>query len=150
MKRLFVTGGHGFVGQWIQRRAPGIAELHGFELALPPPDFELLEPAQLDAQLSAARPNAILHLAAQSNVPQSFKNPEGTFRVNAIGTLRLLEGLKRAGLSPRIVCASTGDVYGEATEDTGRASAKSWGWNWPIGRANRAGGNSWSRSRPAA
>jgi len=116
LKRLFVTGGHGFVGQAIQRLAPAIAARHGFEIVLPPVDFELLEPAQVDAQLAAARPEAVLHLAAQSNVPLSFKDPEGTLRVNLIGTLRLFEGLRRAGLSPRVVFVSSGDVYGHVPE----------------------------------
>jgi GDP-4-dehydro-6-deoxy-D-mannose reductase len=113
LKTLFVTGGHGFVGQWIQRLAPAIARRHGFGIVIPPVDFELLDSAQVDRQLAQSRPDAILHLAAQSNVPQSFKDPEGTFRVNVIGTLRLFEGLKRAGISPRVVFASSGDVYGQ-------------------------------------
>ena len=116
LKRLFVTGAHGFVGQWIQRLAPGIAERHGYRLALPPTGFELLDPAQVDALLGEHRPDAILHLAAQSNVPQSFTDPEATFRINLFGTLRLFEGIKRAGLSPRVAFASSGDVYGKVPE----------------------------------
>lgn len=116
-RTLFVTGGHGFVGQWIQRLAPRIAQRHGYRIAIPPADFELLDPAQVDAQLALARPDAVLHLAAQSNVPQSFKDPEGTFRVNLVGTLRLFEGLRRAGLAPRVVFASSGDVYGQVPDE---------------------------------
>ena len=116
MKTLFVTGAHGFVGGWVQRLAPEIAERHGYALALPPGDFDLLEPAQVDRELALHRPEAILHLAAQSNVPLSIKDPEGTFRVNVFGTLRLLEGIKRAGQSPRVVLASSGDVYGKVSE----------------------------------
>jgi GDP-4-dehydro-6-deoxy-D-mannose reductase len=116
LKTLFVTGGHGFVGQWVQRLAPRIAERRGYALVLPPVDFELLDAAQVDAQLAAVRPDAILHLAAQPNVPQSFADPEATLRVNLVGTLRLLEGVKRAGLAPRVVYVSSGDVYGEVPE----------------------------------
>jgi GDP-4-dehydro-6-deoxy-D-mannose reductase len=117
MKRLWVTGGHGFVGQWVQKQAPRIANEHGFEITIPPVDFDLLDPAQVDAQVALARPDAVLHLAGQSNVPLSFKDPEGTFRINVFGTLRLFEGLKRARLSPHIVFASSGDVYGLVPED---------------------------------
>jgi GDP-4-dehydro-6-deoxy-D-mannose reductase len=116
LKRLFVTGAHGFVGQWVQRLAPEIAGRGGYHVVVPPDDFELLDPAQVDAQLGKHRPDAILHLAAQSNVPKSFEDPEGTFRVNVFGTLRLLEGIKRAGLSSRMVLASSGDVYGKVPE----------------------------------
>ena len=116
MKSLFVTGGHGFVGQWVQRMAPEIAAQHGYRLALAPPGFDLLDAAQVLDQLEAARPDAVLHLAAQSNVPKSFEDPEGTFRVNVLGTLRLFEGMKRARLSPRVLFASSGDVYGHVPE----------------------------------
>ncbi len=104
------------MGQAIQRMAPAIAGRHGFEIAIPPVDFELLDPAQVDAQLALARPDAVLHLAAQSNVPLSFQDPEGTLRVNLIGTLRLFEGFRRAGISPRVVFVSSGDVYGHVPE----------------------------------
>ena len=116
LKTLFVTGAHGFVGGWVQRLAPEIAERHGYALALPSSDFDLLEPAHVDRELERHRPEAILHLAAQSNVPLSIKDPEGTFRVNVFGTLRLLEGIKRAGQSPRVVLASSGEVYGKVPE----------------------------------
>ena len=116
MNTLFVPGGHGFVGQWVQRMAPDIATRHGYQLALAPPGFDLLDPAQVLAQLEAARPDAILHLAAQSNVPKSFEDPESTLRVNVLGTLHLLEGVKRARLSPRLLFASSGDVYGHVPE----------------------------------
>ena len=96
--------------------APAIASQHHYQIVLPPPDFELLDRAQVDAQLDEHRPDAILHLAAQSNVPHSFSDPEGTFRVNVFGTLHLFQGIKRSGLAPRIVLASSGDVYGQVPE----------------------------------
>ena len=113
MKRLFVTGAHGFVGGWVQRRAPEIAQEHAYQLAIPPVGFDLFDGAQVDAQLAQHRPDAILHLAAQSNVPHSFVDPERSFRTNVFGTLRLFEAIKRAGLRPRVVFASSGDVYGK-------------------------------------
>ena len=104
------------MGRWVQSLAADIGERHGFELIPCPPHFDLLDPGQVDAAMAEHAPDAILHLAAQSNVPQSFKDPEGTFRVNVFGTLRLLQAIKRAGLSPRVVLASSGDVYGNVPE----------------------------------
>lgn len=116
MKKLLVTGAHGFVGQWIQRLAPDIAKRHGFALAVPPQSFDVLDAAQVRQQLAQHRPDAIIHLAAQSNVPLAFSDPEATFRVNVFGTLRLLEGIRDAGLAPRTVFVSSGDVYGNVPE----------------------------------
>jgi GDP-4-dehydro-6-deoxy-D-mannose reductase len=117
LRTLFVTGGHGFVGQWVQRLAGEIASGFGFAVAIPSTGFDLLDATQVDEELARHRPDAILHLAGQSNVPLSFKDPEGTLRVNLLGTLRLFEGIKRAGLAPRVVFASSGDVYGKVPED---------------------------------
>ena len=112
LKRLFVTGAHGFVGQWVQRLGPAIRSRHDFEIVMPTPEFDLLDATQVDATLAEARPDAVLHLAAQSNVPASFQDPAATFRVNALGTLALFQGLQRARRAPRVVLVSTGDVYG--------------------------------------
>ena len=100
------------MGQWVQRLATSIGETHEYVLAIPAMDFDLLDAVAVDEVLSRERPDAILHLAAQSNVPEAFRDPEATFRVNALGTLALFSSLKRVGLAPRIVLVSSGDVYG--------------------------------------
>jgi GDP-4-dehydro-6-deoxy-D-mannose reductase len=96
--------------------APEIQGRHGYELVLPPPEFELFNEAQVDALLSCSAPDAILHLAGQPSVSRSFSLPEDTLRVNLLGTLRLFEGIKRARLSPRVVFPSSGEVYGQVSE----------------------------------
>jgi GDP-4-dehydro-6-deoxy-D-mannose reductase len=71
----------------------------------------------IDAALREARPDAVLHLAAQSNVARAWADPVGTWRVNVLGTVRLVNALRRQGV-PRLVFASSGDVYGKvATAD---------------------------------
>jgi len=112
VKRLFVTGASGFVGGWVRSLSSEIGQRHGYELALPDEPFDLFEPGHIDRELARFRPDAILHLAGQSNVPLAFADPEATLRINLVGTLRLLEGVKRAGLAPRMVYVSSGDVYG--------------------------------------
>jgi GDP-4-dehydro-6-deoxy-D-mannose reductase len=62
--------------------------------------------------LGGYRPDAVLHLAARSFVPDSFKAPEATFEVNFLGTLRLLEALAETGFKGRFLFVSTGDAYG--------------------------------------
>jgi GDP-4-dehydro-6-deoxy-D-mannose reductase len=54
----------------------------------------------------------VLHLAGQSFVPSSIKDPRATYNVNFYGTFNLLEALKACGFSGRMLYISSGDVYG--------------------------------------
>ena len=60
------------------------------------------------------KPNEIYNLAAQSHVAVSFKLPEYTADVNALGALRLFEAVKTLGLKKtKIYQASTSELYGK-------------------------------------
>lgn len=112
MKRVLVTGAGGFVGRWIQAMWPIATRSRDLELVCSPPGFNLLDREQVEKVLGSTRPDVIVHLAAQSNVPRSFRDPEGTLSTNVVGTLRLFEGLRQAKMAPRVVYVSSGDVYG--------------------------------------
>src|SRR5450631_547284 len=64
------------------------------------------------------RPTEIYNLAAQSHVQVSFETPEYTANADALGTLRLLEGIRILGLknSVRFYQASTSELYGKVQE----------------------------------
>ena len=64
------------------------------------------------------RPDEIYNLAAQSHVSVSFEIPIYTADVNALGTLRILEAVRQAGLSQhtRIYQASTSELFGSVCE----------------------------------
>src|SRR6202142_4496021 len=64
------------------------------------------------------RPTEIYNLAAQSHVQVSFETPEYTANADALGTLRLLEGIRILGLKDRVrfYQASTSELYGNAVE----------------------------------
>src|SRR5262252_6509049 len=81
--RAFITGGHGFVGPWLRAHL----EAEGDEVTAPPEGWEITDPAQVGAAIADAAPDAIYHLAAISNVVQSWNAPAHTFEVNALGTL---------------------------------------------------------------
>lgn len=68
--------------------------------------------------LNKVRPDEIYNLAAQSHVQVSFDSPEYTADVDAIGVLRLLEGIRQCGLtdSCRFYQASTSELYGKVEE----------------------------------
>jgi GDP-4-dehydro-6-deoxy-D-mannose reductase len=119
--RILVTGAGGFVGRNLVpalRAAFPAAVLIGAgrEAAIPGMDeshrLDLLDPAGLDAVIAAARPDAVLHLAAQSNVPASFRAPAETWRSNLLGTLALAEAVMREAPEASFLFVSSGEVYG--------------------------------------
>lgn len=57
-------------------------------------------------------PDWIFHLASQSFVPQSFKDPLHTFEVNARGTQNLLEAVRLRSPDSRIIFAGSSEEYG--------------------------------------
>jgi GDP-4-dehydro-6-deoxy-D-mannose reductase len=62
--------------------------------------------------LAQKQPEAIYHLAAQSNPQASIADPRGTWLQNLVGTLNLLEAVKESGQKPRIVLVGSGVSYG--------------------------------------
>ncbi|MEO4048050.1 GDP-mannose 4,6-dehydratase [Pseudomonas sp. CAU 1711] len=112
MKTLLATGLSGFVGGHLQK---AIAGSEGWQLLAAQP-HNLLDPASLDAWLRTGVPDAVIHLAGQTFVPAAFKDPAHTLQVNLLGTLNLLQALKRAGFSGTFLFVSSGDVYGQVAE----------------------------------
>jgi len=68
--------------------------------------------------INDVRPDEIYNLAAQSHVQVSFDSPEYTANVDAVGVLRILEGVRQCGLEKkcRIYQASTSELYGKVEE----------------------------------
>ena len=79
-------------------------------------DVDIRDKESVLEYLNNFKPDAVLHLAAQSFVPESFKSPEATFEVNFLGTLRLLEALAESGFKGRFLYVGTGDAYGKVEE----------------------------------
>lgn len=113
MKKLLVTGLSGFVGGHLAQRLAGGGT--GWGLLQPQP-HDLLEPASLDRWLAPACPDAVIHLAGQTFVPEAFRDPQRTLEVNLLGTLNLLQALKRRGFCGAFLFVSSGDVYGQVAE----------------------------------
>ena len=57
-------------------------------------------------------PDEVYHLGAQSHVKVSFETPEYTGDVTGLGTIRLLEAIRAAGVETRFYQASTSELYG--------------------------------------
>jgi len=79
---------------------------------------DLTDATNLIRIMQEVQPTEIYNLAAQSHVQVSFETPEYTANADALGTLRLLEGIRILGLKDRIrfYQASTSELYGNAQE----------------------------------
>lgn len=79
---------------------------------------DLTDSNNLTFLVKEIEPNEIYNLAAQSHVQVSFETAEYTGEVDALGTLRILEAVKLAGLEnkTRIYQASTSELYGKVQE----------------------------------
>ena len=70
--------------------------------------------AQLTDLLHSIKPDEIYHLGAQSHVRVSFDMPEYTGDVTGLGTLRLLEAIRRTGIKAKFYQASSSEMFGAA------------------------------------
>jgi GDP-4-dehydro-6-deoxy-D-mannose reductase len=62
-----------------------------------PPTLDLRDPEAATALVKEEAPDAVIHLAAQSWILDAFRNPEFTLQVTVLGTLNLLQALRRTG-----------------------------------------------------
>ena len=95
----------------------------------PNPNFflhygDLSDTSNLTRIVSQVAPDEVYNLGAMSHVAVSFESPEYTADVDGIGTLRLLEAIRFAGLErkTRFYQASTSELYGLVQETPQRES----------------------------
>lgn len=138
-RRVLLTGHTGFKGAWLALWLDRLgAEVHGF--ALPPEsDASLYEMAEVgkrlkstfgdlndldsvEAAVAKARPQIVLHLAAQAIVRRSHVDPLGTLATNVMGAAHLLQALRRAPDVSTILVVTSDKVY--ANDDQGAAFAE--------------------------
>ena len=77
---------------------------------------DLNDASSLNKILRNIQPDEIYNLGAQSHVRVSFDIPEYTAEVTGLGTLRLLEAIREAKLSPRFYQASSSEMFGKVQE----------------------------------
>lgn len=74
--------------------------------------IELRDAEQVRTIIKETRPAVIYHLAAASSVQQSWENPTLIFQTNIFGQLHLLEASRALTQAPRVIIASSGEIYG--------------------------------------
>ena len=76
---------------------------------------DLTDGGQLSNLIYNVKPDEIYHLGAQTHVRVSFDMPEYTGDVTAVGTTRILEAVRRSGITTRFYQASSSEMFGAAT-----------------------------------
>lgn len=127
-KKVFLTGHTGFKGTWLSRiLILAGAEVIGYSLE-PPTEPSLFEQSKTSTQLKSiigdirdgeklenamkeAKPDIVLHLAAQPIVRTSYKDPVGTYESNVMGTVNILEAVRACDSVKSFVNVTTDKVY---------------------------------------
>jgi CDP-glucose 4,6-dehydratase len=124
-KKILITGDRGFKGSWLTlwllnlgAKVYGISlkepdQLHYNFLNMDYPSYELdiRDKENLKKQIKKINPDLIFHLAAQSLVNNSYKNPIDTWNTNVMGTAFLLDSIKSLNNLSGILVVTSDKCY---------------------------------------
>ncbi len=122
MKKALIIGAAGFVGSYLIHQ---LKDVEGYQVAvtkmpqetIPGEGFEvydlnILERDSVERLLNSLRPDYIFHLAAQSSVYVSWKNPGLTIDVNIKGSVNVMDAVRSLDYKPRMLLIGSGEEYG--------------------------------------
>jgi CDP-glucose 4,6-dehydratase len=144
-RRVFLTGHTGFKGSWLALWLSRLgAQVRGYALdaCTEPNLFNLAsvgsvvedvrgdvgDYAKLEASITGFAPEVVFHLAAQPIVRRSYADPVGTYATNVMGTVHLMEAIRKAPSVRAVVCVTTDKCY------------QNQGWIWPYRETDPLGG----------
>ena len=155
-KKVFVTGHTGFKGSWLTfwlnllgakvrgyalapEASPNLFENLHFENKIESIIGDIRDLSKLEESIVDFEPEILFHLAAQSLVRRSYRQPVDTYQTNVIGTINVLEAVRRAKSVKSVVVITTDKVY-ENKE-----------WIWAYRENERLGGfDPYSNSKACA
>jgi CDP-glucose 4,6-dehydratase len=125
-KRVLITGHTGFKGSWLALWLVQLgAEVIGY--SLPPPtspnhfdhlhldivsiEGDIRDKERLEKTVREHRPEIVFHLAAQSLVRQSYREPVDTFTSNSLGTINVLEACRSAESTRAMIIVTSDKCY---------------------------------------
>ena len=122
MKKALIIGAAGFVGNYlidhiqndcmwsiaVTKMAHEVIEKQGIKIY----DLDIMDKDAVTVLLKENCPDYIFHLAAQSSVALSWKNPGLTVDVNIKGSLNILDAIRELDYMPRVLLIGSGEEYG--------------------------------------
>ena len=106
--RALITGGKGFVGQWLAAHLKD----RGDEVAVIDVETDVADGAAVRRVMADVNPDAVYHLAALTHVGESWEDPSQVLRVNVLGTAEILAAARTLAQAPRVLVVSSAEVYG--------------------------------------
>jgi CDP-glucose 4,6-dehydratase len=127
-RRVLLTGHTGFKGAWLAawlselgalvyglglapETEPNLHGLLGHRTGMTSRYGDIRDEAILREVVTEARPEVVLHMAAQALVRRSYREPVATFDTNVLGTVRLLEALREAPELRAVLVITSDKVY---------------------------------------
>ena len=144
-RRVLLTGHTGFKGSWLALWLSRLgAKVRGYSLdpSTEPNMFTLAsvgnivedvrgdirDYAKLEKSMRDFAPEAVFHMAAQPIVRRSYADPVYTYTTNVLGTVHVLEAVRRIGSIRAVLCITTDKVYQNQE------------WVWPYRETDTLGG----------
>lgn len=148
-RRVLMTGHTGFKGAWLwlllhylgskpvgaalaPNTAPSLSVLTGITSSERSHTVNICDAAALDSIVRAHEPEIVFHLAAQPLVGESYRQPALTFATNVMGTINLLESLRRSPSVRSVVIVTSDKVYRNPGKPDGNSETDALGGHDPY------------------